>query len=116
MIPPNPCSTGDSPMSQPLQEHLSTLFGHWMAVAEETSRCLGEETAGLFVYLFNDALDILRAILGAYPEEERLHSLVFAEFTGLFKELNSLHVLFLSGNYPIVLSRLRFNWERLFRA
>jgi hypothetical protein len=32
------------------------------------------------------------------------------------KELHWLHVLFLSGNYPIVLSRLRFNWERLFRA
>ena len=34
----------------------------------------------------------------------------------MLKELNWLHVLFLSGNYPIALSRLRFNWERVFRA
>jgi hypothetical protein len=35
---------------------------------------------------------------------------------GVFKELNWLHALFLCGNYRLVLSQLRFNWERIFRA
>src|SRR5258708_569685 len=99
-------------MSQPLQDLLSTLFGQWRTVAEETVRCLGEETAGCFVLLYGDALDILGGILDAYHEEARLHSLVFAEFTGLLKELSWLQAHFLSSNYRLVLSQLRFNWER----
>jgi hypothetical protein len=34
----------------------------------------------------------------------------------LLKELHWLHALFLCGNYRTVLSQLRFNWERIFRA
>jgi hypothetical protein len=103
-------------MSQALEDLLSTLFGHWRKVAEETNSCLGEETAGLFIDLYHDALAIQGAVLDTYPEEERLCSLVFADIIGLFKELHWFHAMFLFGNYPFVLSRLRHNWERLFRA
>jgi hypothetical protein len=103
-------------MSQSLQEFLSALCDDRRKVADETISCLGEDTAGLFIYLYNDALDILTAILAAYPEEERFHSLVFAEFTGLLNELTSLQMHFLGGNYRLVRSQLRYNWERIFRA
>jgi hypothetical protein len=99
-----------------LQDFLSALFGRWRQVADETVRCLGEDTAGLFIELHNDALDVLGAVSDAYPYEERLHSLLFAEFTGLFNELTWLQTHFLCGNYRLVLSQLRFNWERIFRA
>jgi hypothetical protein len=91
------------------------LFGHWSQVAEETTRRLGDESAGLFVYFYNDGLDILHAILDGYTKEERLHSLVFGEFTALFKELHWLHVLFLSGNYPIIFRNARGNEVRVGR-
>jgi hypothetical protein len=103
-------------MSELQQDLLSTLFGSWREVADETTRRLGGQTANLFVYLYNDTLDILGAIHGVYSEEELPCSLVYADFTALFKELDWLHALFLFGNYPVVLSRLRFNWERIFRA
>jgi len=103
-------------MSNSQQDVLSTLFGFWSEVADATVRCLGKDTANVFVDLYIDALDHLGAIDNAYPEEERHHSLVYADLTALSKELHWLHALFLSGNYPIVLSRLRFNWERIFRA
>jgi hypothetical protein len=103
-------------MSDAQQDILSTLFGFWKGVADETNRILGKETAGFLIYLHNDALDIFGAINDAYAQEEWLCSLACAEFLGLLKELSWLQVLFLCGNYPIVLSRLRFNWERIFRA
>jgi len=62
-------------MSQSLQDHLSSLFGQWKQVANETVRHLGDDKAALFVHLSSDALDILSAILATYPEEEQLHSL-----------------------------------------
>jgi hypothetical protein len=103
-------------MNKAGQGLLSMLFGRWREIAEETCLRLGEESAFLFVRLYNDALDLHGAIGEAYPEEELLQSLVFAEFVGLLKELYGLHVLFVSGQDPLVVSRLRFNWERIFRA
>ena len=47
-------------MSSSQPDHLSTLLGVWRNVADETNRVLGEETAGFFIYLYNDALDILK--------------------------------------------------------
>jgi hypothetical protein len=99
-----------------LQDFFSTLLDRWRELAEDTIRCLGEETAALFVELSNDAFDIHRAITNAYPEGERLHRLVFADLTALYKELHWLLALFLSGNYPLVLCQLRHDWEWLFRA
>ena len=103
-------------MSNFPQDLLAMLFREWRKVADETVRCLGEEPASLFGYLYLETFDIHRAISASYADEVRQQSIVFIELIGLLKELNGLHVLFLSGNYPIVLSRLRFNWERLFRA
>jgi hypothetical protein len=107
---------GESPMTHPLQDFLSLLFGHWRMVADETIRVLGEDHAGLFVHASNDALGIHGAISLAYPEEELLHSLACAGFLAVWNELHWLQVLFLCGNYPLVRSRLRFNGENMFRA
>jgi hypothetical protein len=98
------------------EDLLSKLFDYWRQIADETIRCLGQGRASLFIDLYNDALDIQGAILDAYSEEERLRSLMFADFTGLLKELHWLHAIFLFGNYPFVVSRLRHDWEWLFRA
>ena len=103
-------------MNNSQQDPLEKLFGFWKQVADETERSLPEDAAGVFLFLFNDALDMIGAIHDAYPQEEVIRSLVYAEFTGLLKELLWLHALFVCGNYRLVLSQLRFNWERIFRA
>ncbi len=103
-------------MSDSQKDFLSKLIGFWKEVADETNRVLGEETAGFFIELYNDVIDIFGAINDAYPQAEWLCSITCIEFMGLLKETLWLHALFLCGNYPIVLSRLRFNWERIFRA
>src|SRR5262249_18431037 len=105
-----------SPMNNLQHDLLSTLFGFWRKVADETNRVLGEEPAGVFIYLHNDAIDILGAINDHYPQMEWLSSLACTEFMVLLKELLGLHALFLCGNYRLVMSQLRFNWERIFRA
>jgi hypothetical protein len=67
------------------------------------------------VDIYNDALDIQFAISDAYPKQE-LTSLVYTDFMGVCKEIQWLHVMFLAGNYPLLLARLRFIWELVFRA
>ena len=99
-----------------LQDVLTQLFGQWRQVADETILRLGEQRAGHFVELYNDAIDIQAAVLDVYPREELLGSLVFADFIALFKELHWLQALFLCGNYPLAHRNLRFVWELLCRA
>jgi hypothetical protein len=94
---------------------LATTFGHWRKNAAEAERVLGKDKTHFFVDLYNDALEIQFALSDAYPKEE-LTSLLYADFTGLFKEINWLMVIFLAGNYPLLLGRLRFIWELVFRA
>lgn len=103
-------------MTDPVPDLLSTVFSTWRDVAAETVQALGADIAYAFVEFHDDALQIWGAISGVYPEEERLNSLILAETTGLFKELRCLQVLFLAGQYPLVVRQLRFNWERMFRA
>jgi hypothetical protein len=103
-------------MSTSLQDLLSMLIDQWRAIADETIHRLGEARACLFSELYNDALDIHGVLCQAYPEEERLTSLVFADFHALYKEIPWLLFHFLSGNYPQVYRTLRFLWELLFRA
>lgn len=103
-------------MRQSFNDLLDSLFGHWRSVAEETVHALGEDDAGFFVDAYNDALDINGAILNSYPKEELESSILLLEFTGVLKEIHWLLVLFLAGNYPFALSRLRHIWERIFRA
>jgi hypothetical protein len=76
---------GDSPMRDSQQDLLATLFGFWKQVADETVRSLPEDVGGLFVFLYNDALEMVGAIHDAYPREQVITSLVYAEFTGLLK-------------------------------
>src|SRR5262249_25330081 len=95
---------------------LEKTFSHWKQIAQETVAALGDERASLFVYLYNDALDIGSAVRDSYSEEERGQSLTFVDFMGVCKEIHWLGVIFLAGTYPLVLGRLRFIWELIFRA
>lgn len=94
---------------------LGLIFAHWRQNAAETKRILGGDKAHFFVDIYNDALDIQFAISDVYPKQERT-SLVYADFMGVCKEIHWLHVMFLAGNYPLLLARLRFIWELIFRA
>jgi hypothetical protein len=110
-------SNRERTVKETLQAELWKQCGHLLEVAEKTVDCLGEERAWLFVDLANDWLDIhLHGILEAYMQEELLTSLVYHDFTGLFKELRWFQILFLAGNYPILYRNLRFVWELIFRA
>jgi hypothetical protein len=77
---------------------------------------LGDEKAALFVELSNDWIDLHAAIAGTYLEGEPLGSLVYADFVGLFKEINGLQLLLFGGAYPTFCRSLRFVWEGMFRA
>lgn len=101
-------------------EHLLSLLGeqyeHLREIAEETFRSLGKEQAGHFTRLANEWMDVLSAISNTYSENERLHSLMYFYLSGLFKEVSWFQLLFLAGNYPLLLRSLRFIWEMIFRA
>ncbi len=75
----------------------------------------GYEKGGLFVNIANDLIDINGALFDSYRPDE-LNNLVFLTFWGVFKELTWFQFLFVSGNYPLLKSRLRFVWESMFRA
>ena len=94
---------------------LRFLFQGWEEVADQTVLRLGQESASLFLDLKNDALEITGAIWHGYSEEARVQSIVFIEFTGLFKELRWLHALFLSSNYPMVSRQLPVQLGAIFQ-
>lgn len=98
-------------------ELLDTLFDHWRENAREAEKVLGAEKAHFFVDVYNDALNIGIALSDCYPDkQELLTSMVYADFMGLCKEIHWLELMFLAGNYPLLLSRLRYDWEMIFRA
>jgi hypothetical protein len=84
-------------------------------VERKTVRVLGKKKAYYFVNVYLDCVEIIGAIMKAYPEVRRMN-LVFHATTSLMKEIQWLNTLFLSGNYPLVKARLRFNWELIGRA
>jgi hypothetical protein len=84
-------------------------------IERQTIETLGEETAGFFVNAANDCVAVSAAVGKAYPGEQS-HNLVLLTLWGLFKEACWFHSFFVAGNYPLLLSRLRFVWESLFRA
>jgi len=63
----------------------------------------------------DDWLTINSAVIATYLGEQA-HNLVLHTFLGLFKEVYWFHFFFVSGKYPLLLSRLRFVWESVFRA
>ena len=84
-------------------------------IERETLEKLGEEKGGFFIQVADDWLKIHSAVMDAYPGEKG-HNLVLHTFRGLFKEVRWFQLFFVSGNYPLLLSRLRFVWESVFRA
>ncbi len=46
----------------------------------------------------------------------RERNLVLFTLSGLFKEAGWFHSIFVAGNYPLLLSQIRFVWESMFRA
>jgi hypothetical protein len=84
-------------------------------IEQETIDVLGEQTAVFFVNAANDCVTINAAIGKAYPGSKSCN-LVTVALYGLFKEASWFQFLFLAGNYPLLLGRLRFAWESVFRA
>jgi hypothetical protein len=94
--------------------YIEEMCGRLVEIERRTLKRLGKKS-GHFVNIANDWIDISSAILDAYPKAE-LNSFVLLTFWGLFKELCWFHFYFCAGNYPLLLSRLRFVWESVFRA
>ena len=84
-------------------------------IERETLEKLGEEKGRFFIWVANDWLKINSAVMDVYPGEQG-YNLVLHTFWGLFKEVYWFHFFFVSGNYPLLLGRLRFAWESVFRA
>lgn len=91
------------------------MCSHLAEIERETRDKLGEGKSDFFVNVANDWIEINSALIDAYPGEEG-YNLVVHTFRGLFKEVCWFHFFFVSGNYPLLLSRLRFVWESVFRA
>jgi hypothetical protein len=84
-------------------------------IERETIEKLGEETGMFFINAGNDCVTIGSTISTAYPGEKNW-SLVMLTLWMLFKEAGWFHSYFVAGNYPVLLARLRFIWESMFRA
>jgi hypothetical protein len=95
---------------------LCRVFEGYREIERQTIEALGEEEAHVFVNLWNDSFEIQNAIDGAYPQEERIRSLVAVRLWEFSRELLNLQVLFLCGNYSLLRGRLRFILEMIFRA
>ena len=100
-------------MSEKPKLWVQEMCGHLAEIERETLKQLGEPKGGFFVNVANDCLDIIFAIQDAYSGQ---HNLVLHTALGIFKEVSWFHFFFVSGNYPLLLSRLRFVWESVFRA
>jgi hypothetical protein len=94
-----------------IEQHCALL----VPIERETVEKLGEETAGAFVCAANDCVTVSAAVTSAYRNQLSAN-LVLLTLHGLFKEATWFHSLFVAGNYPYLLSRLRFVWESMFRA
>ena len=98
-----------------VDDFLWQMFPYWRGIAKETCDKLGEE-AGLFTMAYVDALELHGLVCQHYSQAEPRESLVAFELPGLWKELYWMQFLFWVSNYPVVLGRLRFNWEQIYRA
>ncbi len=101
-------------MSKKKKTYIEETCGHLADIERKTMRSLRKK-GHLFINVANDWIDINGAILDAYAEGER-ESFMLVTFWGLFKEVTWLHLFFVAGNYPLLLSRLRFIWESVFGA
>jgi hypothetical protein len=102
-------------MKTPQQSFVRFLCEHLGAVEKKTVRELGLKRGNFFATLYSDCLEIFSAVAEAYAPSGRVN-LVFHALAGTLKELHWYQFLFVSGNYPLLNSRLRFVWELMFRC
>ncbi len=112
-------------MTDTLHKYLDYFIGRHREVAERTAAELGENAALGFLWLQSDWVDLLAAILAAYPEltsppsaecREAAGSLLLIDFQGLLLELDRQQFAFLGGQYAAVGRSLRYVWELMYRA
>jgi hypothetical protein len=113
-----PCSAksdpdGEESMSEQPKSWVEEMCRHLADIERETVDKLGEEKAGFFAKVAGDCMDINAAIHG--PNAEHYNFVLHTSY-GIFKEVYWFHFFFLAGNYPLLLSRLRYVWESMFRA
>ncbi len=90
------------------------LLGEYMKeVEEETMRSLPPPQRGFFVRVSNDWLDIAASVNRTYPVPS---GPVLWVTIRLMHELVRLQFFYVTGNYDILLGRLRFIWEAISRA
>lgn len=94
-----------------IEQHCARL----VPIELETIEMMGEEKAGTFAFAADDCMTVSFAVGEALPAGNR-GDLVLLTLWGLFKEACWFHSFFVAGNYPLLLSRLRFVWESIFRA
>jgi hypothetical protein len=83
-------------------------------IERQTMQALGDG-GGFFVDVSSDCTEVVSAIMHVRREGEPVN-LVFHVTAGLFKEVRWFHFLLVSGNYPLLNSRLRYVWEGMSRA
>jgi hypothetical protein len=88
---------------------------HLVPIERQTIEVLGEEKAAFFLNAANDCVRVGAAVGEAYPAEKGF-DLMLPTLGGLFKEARWFHTFFVAGNYSLLMSRLRFVWESIFRA
>jgi hypothetical protein len=102
-------------MSEMQPSWIEQHCAHLVRIERETIEKLGEERAGFFACAANDCVTVSAAVTDAYPGQQSCN-LVLLTLWGLFKEAYWFHSFFVAGNYPVLLGRLRFVWESMFRA
>jgi hypothetical protein len=102
-------------MSEKQPSWIELHCGYLIPIEQKTVEKLGEETAAIFVCAANDCITVSAAVMDANAGEQSCN-LVLLTLWGLFKEATWFHSFFVAGNYPVLLARLRFVWESMFRA
>lgn len=98
-----------------LESFIRGLADDVAAICRQTIEHFGHQEAEQFLLSAADGLDIKFALNAAYSPAE-LSNLITLQAWGLLKEFKWLQFLFLAGNYPLVMSRLRYVWEAVYRA
>lgn len=88
---------------------------HLVPIERQTIEILGEKKAAFFLNASNDSVRVGAAVYKAYPADTGF-DLMLPTLGELFKEARWFHTLFVAGNYSLLISRLRFIWESIFRA
>jgi|SRR5579884_1328102 len=88
---------------------------HLVPIERQTIEVLGEEKAAFFLNAANDCVRLGAAVYKAYPAEKGF-DLMLPALGSFFKEARAFHTFFVTGDYSLLISRLRFIWESIFRA